>query len=281
MRDVIIVGGGIIGATIARTLGCAGRDVLCLDRHEPYAGTAPSGGHLKPSWLGMKEEEYKPGMDVLDAAWGLVKQDFRYKGELTTVFRVDTDLVVSWPGKIRANVTSIKNVRQYPSVTYVQQSNLVTTEHTRLLIVAAGIWSADMLSAHGYHVKLEAKQGVSFRVKHTLAEPFIKEWAPYKQIVAHQQGEQEVWIGDGTTILQKNWRDQRDDECLDRCLTALSLKQAPYRKLHGFRPTISEKSGICLMDNPFPRVWVVTGASKRGTIAAGCAAFKFLSMGDS
>lgn len=280
MQDVIVIGGGIIGATIAKTLLDARREVLCLDREEPLGGTAPSGGHLKPSWLGMTEDEYKPGMEILDKTWGLIKEDFRYKEQPTTVFRVDTDVVVGWEGKDKANVERIEQLHNYPKVLYRAKDDptKLFEERCRLLIVAAGIWTNELLHPHGYRLDIQPKQGVSFRITHQLAEPFIQEWAPYKQIVAHQQSATEVWMGDGTAILQKNWRDQRDDECLDRCLKVLNVKSAPYRKLHGIRPAVEKKTGICVMDHPWPRVWVVTGASKRGTIAAGVAAHKFLNM---
>jgi glycine/D-amino acid oxidase-like deaminating enzyme len=83
MKDVIVVGAGIVGATVAKAFQAAGQDVLLIDSREPMAGTRPSGGHLKPSWLGgMKKAEYEPAMKLLDDIWGLEEAEFTIRPSL-------------------------------------------------------------------------------------------------------------------------------------------------------------------------------------------------------
>src|SRR6266403_1777366 len=77
VRDVIVVGAGIIGATVSKALADQGRDVLTLDDGRPLSGTGPSGGHLKSSWFGgMEKEEWEPAMELLNETWGLIEEEF-------------------------------------------------------------------------------------------------------------------------------------------------------------------------------------------------------------
>jgi glycine/D-amino acid oxidase-like deaminating enzyme len=274
MKDAIVVGGGIIGATVALALRKTGREVLLLDDGRPMSGTAPSGGHLKPSWFsGMKKDEYDPAMELLEDIWGMTSENFQIRptGVQTKVYRVDTDKVLDI-FKTRATVTSIEHLENFPLVRF-RQLSANKEERCRLLVVATGAWCKELLP----ELTVQAKQGVSFRVTGSIATPFIKPWAPYKQIVAHQQEEKEIWIGDGTAILSKNWEEKHILACQERCLAALPPdSRKVHRVVSGFRAYIKDKSGPCLLKQLGPRAWVTTGAGKGGTIAAGWAARRIL-----
>lgn len=278
MKDVVVIGAGIIGATVAEVLRKKGRDVLLLSDEQPMMGTRPSGGHLKPSWFsGMKKEAYEPAMQLLDDIWGLSKEPFlvKHTGLHTDVYRVNTDVVMK-ARKTLAKVRSILNW-QTPILTY---ERLDTGEagqlECKLLVIAAGVWS-DYLLPKTYKVHTEWKQGVSFRVQGKLQEPFINPWAPYKQIVAHQQSSNEIWIGDGTAIKSENWDDERTETCRQRCLNQLKNPGVTQAYL-GFRPYCEpmEAGDPCYFRWITKSVCVATGAGKSGTISAGWVARRIL-----
>lgn len=270
MRDAIVVGCGIVGATVSLALRKQGLDVLTIDDQRPMAGTVPSGGHLKPSWFsGMKKTEYEPAIELLDDVWGLIEEPFRMRptGIETTVYRVDTEEVLATPRTV-AKVSQIHHPANFPVVEFGGVS-----ERARLLVVAAGVWCEELLGEEFGLPPIQRKRGVSFRFGGQLEHPFIKPWAPYKQVVAHQQGDDEIWVGDGSAILEQNWTDKRTRQCLGRCRSAISAGRAePLRTLTGLRPYCKTGNDPCLLKRIGKRTWVVTGAGKSGTIGAGWAA---------
>lgn len=279
MIDVVIVGCGIMGSTIGKTLQSQGREVLILDDKRKMAGTPASGGHLKPSWFGMAKEDYIPAMALLDSIWGLHEHEFLVHPKLakTIVHRVDTDEVVKTKYN-RATVLSISDLDDNPRVLYRPYVKGVDTTSidpievtTKLLVITAGHWS-NMF----YPVNIIPKQGVSFRLPTTISQPFIKPWAPYKQVVCHQQNPDEVWAGDGSALLSNNWTEQRTEDCLLRCKEAIGIQSIhPIRSIMGIRPYCKTKQGIpCLLEKIGNVTWLATGAAKLGTIAAGFSAIR-------
>lgn len=275
MIDVIVVGAGIIGATVAKRFSMEGASVLNLDDRRPLSGTYPSGGHLKPSWFGdMKKAEYEPAMDLLDEVWGLKKETF-YVWPMqvpVTVYRVDTDLVLSYTSNTIVNerVTGILPNLPYPKVRFGDKE-----ENCKLLVVATGVWANELI---GQSVKVQAKQGVSFRLFGRIDYPIIKPWSPYKQVVAHQQSSGEVWVGDGTAVVQKNWKVDQASISLQRCREATGLAGLSRMRM-GLRPYTDTLPGEpCLLKQIGPRAWVATGAGKSGTIAAGWVARRLLTQ---
>lgn len=269
MRDVIVIGCGIIGATVGLALKKQGRDVLILDDKRPLAGTGPSGGHLKPSWFsGMKKTEYEPAMELLDDVWGLKTEEFvlRPTPLTTTVYRVDTDQVLATEHQV-ATVTALEQLNNYPLVRWDGGE-----DRTRLLVVAAGVWCSELLKG----LDITSKQGVSFRFTGQLKQPFIAPWAPYKQVVAHQQTADQIWVGDGSAILPENWTEERTQQCQDRCRSMLGLKFSYLNATMGLRPYCKTGNDPCLLKQIGPRCWVATGAGKSGTIGAGWAARRIL-----
>jgi glycine/D-amino acid oxidase-like deaminating enzyme len=269
MKDTIIVGSGIIGATLKRALEKRGREVTIFDDRREMSGTVPSGGHLKPSWLsGMAKDQYEPAIEMLDETWDLKREQFIIKPSFikALVYRVDTDVVMKQPFT-RATVLNIDRFDGAPLV-------MTSIGHFRckLLIICAGVWCDELVD----DMDITPKQGVSFRFEGK-RQPFIKPWAPYKQIVAHQQGPNELWIGDGSAILPKNWDDARTESCLNRCRKTLTRKKTePLKMLMGLRAYCKTGKEPCLVNRLGPRAWVVTGAAKLGTVAAGWSAVKII-----
>src|SRR5262245_4936904 len=276
VRDLIVVGAGIIGATVAEAFHRRGEDVLIIDDGRPMAGTPPSGGHMKVGWFGkMESSEYGPAMEMMDEIWGLVSEEFLwYKDEeivtTNTIHRVNTDNVITYP-KTTGTVIGIKHLDNVPLVSYMSVDD-VHTERGHRLLVAVGAWAADLVEG----LDLIQKQGVSFRLRGTV-QPLVRPWAPYKQVVAHQQNSDEVWTGDGSTIIPANWTGKRTRECLGRCQEATGITTPPTRTIVGLRAYSKKaESEPCLFKKIGKRAWVATGAGKMGTIAAGWVARRML-----
>ena len=264
MKELTVIGAGILGATVAKYFREKGVDVLLIDAGLPMNGTAPSGGHLKPSWFGsMSKEEYQPSMELLNDVWGLDETQFTVWPGLmsTTVFRVDTDQVKAYP-YMKDTVRSIDLKDKFPIVRTTKKNF-----QTKNLVICTGHW-ADQLFPH---LKIQAKQGVSFRFKGVLKKSFIKPWAPYKQVVAHQQDIKEIWVGDGSAILEKNWTEERTAQCLERCTRGLSPNHSLIRSITGIRPYCDSVSKVdpCFYKKMGRNTWLATGAGKSGTISAG------------
>lgn len=282
MVDAIVVGAGIIGTTIAEALR-KHMQVLVIDAHKPMSGTKPSGGHLKESWFGgMKKEEYEPAMQLLDEIWGLKVEEFYVSpvGAKTKVYRVDTDKV--YTKHIVGEVVEYGATRNGYEV-IIRQGTKGAIYQCTYLVFATGAFDVGWLGKQQPSIK--SKQGISFRMKGKLSRPFINPWAPYKQVVAHQQTPDSIWIGDGSAILEANWDEDRTQSCLVRCNKALGKKLVVYREnppdplehRMGLRAYCDHsKSDPCLFQQLGSNVFLVTGAGKSGTISAGWSARKIL-----
>ena len=296
-RECIVVGGGIIGSTIAAHFKSRGIDTELIDSNEPMGGTAPSGGHLKPNWFrGMSKEEYLPAMDILDEHWGLISQDFQiimpktYRTE--EVKRVNVDHVLESPRTLAKALRVSKGPRG--PILHLQRlgkrtervnamEDITDDLSCKILILAVGHWADRIVPTKHWDsggINLQGKAGISFRYTGQIESPFIEQWAPYKQVVAHNQNEEEIWIGDGTAILNENWKPKHVIKSLKRCKEYMpepkGVKHTLDRQLIGIRPFIKNGPVPCFCKEVTDKVWVVTGASKLGTIAAGWSALKIL-----
>lgn len=278
--DLVVVGAGIVGATVGKAAGATGRSVLLLDAGRDFAGTAPSGGHLKPSWFGgLPKNQYQPAMDLLAETWGLSEEKFGLQDPIfgkvikyATVFRVDTDVVAAHP-RTFGEVTSVTTSPGRVTTVYRNENNTEVVVTSKSVVLAAGGWCNELLNCVP---DLKVKQGVSFRLAAEIKEPIIRPWAPYKQIVVHQQTASTVWAGDGSALYPSNWTGERTAECLGRCLKPLGHVPVVETRV-GYRPYCKTTgTDPCYLARPRPGLWVATGAGKSGTIAAGWAAVRIL-----
>lgn len=273
MEDAIIIGKGIFGVAIATALKNTGRKVLVLDNHESLAGSPPSGGHMKPSWFsGLGKSVYDPGLETLETLFGFTEEKYSIyplpKGISVSVFRVDIDKALQFDHVV-AEVTEIGLLAtREPEVVYMSKGKEVRVR-CKLLVVAAGIWCRKLLPGLFPKNDLVGKTGVSFRFTGQVT-PFIKPWAPYRQIVAHNINSDLVWVGDGTAILEKNWTEDRVSQCESRCKSAIRINAEPTKRILGIRPYYA-KNKFCV-ERIGNAAWVATGAGKHGTVVAGYAA---------
>lgn len=271
MRDAIVIGSGIMGATIAKGLQHAGmKDVLVIDDRRAMSGTRPSGGHLRPAWFSqMSVEQYTPAIELLEQLWGMKEEEYfiTQSNRSELMWRVDTDLVLASPFS-QGKVASIRMLDNYPIVHWSKGE-----DRCRLLVVATGAWAGELVEG----LKVTPKQGVSFRVEGVLQQRIIHQWAPYKQVVSHQQTKTHYWVGDGSAILHRNWTPGRTDACWKRCFEAVGMGVNPLSR-HGFRPYCPPINADepCYLTKIGPRAWVATGAGKSGTIAAGWSARRII-----
>ncbi len=256
-----------------------GRSVLLLDGSKPKSGTKASGGHIRPEWIGgMLMEQCERSIDMLRKVWHVYDEQYYdvQKGKFVQFYRVDSDELTKIGWRTPETVSKINDWKLNPVVTTSSGEEY----KGQMLILASGIWTNDLLPP-AYRINLQGKQGISFRFKGELDQPFTKEWAPYKQIVAHQQTADQVWIGDGTSILEKNWDVSRREASLARCQEELGSKFLHLRSIEGVRPYVKpddkqHPTDPCYFKQLFPRVFVVTGSNKSGTISAGWSAIKIL-----
>jgi len=262
MSDVIIVGAGLFGSMAAALCKKNGHSVTVIDDNRGYSGSAPAACLIKPSWLqGLSKQARTEGMSVLNELYDVNTITFKtdLPGVTADVFHVDPTTILIQPD-VLATVTSIKD-------------NIVETTagtFTGKVLVAAGVWS-DTLVAMDSISRLVGAACV-FTGK---AQPKIHVWAPYRQAVSFNWKPDEVWFGDGTAILEKNWNtSERLDQSLERA-SKQGLTQDLDYALVGMRPYIKgHKNGYFkkLSDN----LWVSSGGAKNGTILAAYQAKLFL-----
>lgn len=279
--DVAIIGNGVMGKTIAASLRQKGRDVEIFDSHDPFAGTNPSGGSIKPSvFTGLDTQAYTKSLEALDLAFGLeeMRMAVRPSGDFLKLDIRQVNLERLLESVLRRTVILIEDRLTFPILKDVTGESY----RCQLLVVAAGMGcSALFPEIFPGPDSLYAKQGVSFRFQGTIEQPFVQAWAPYKQITVHNvrhQGALEIWAGDGTAIIPKNWRADHKTKSLERVQGALNSSHAPRAVILGYRSFHVSKAKPCFLEKPYPRIWVATGAGKFGGIAAGWAARKIANV---
>lgn len=265
--DAIVVGNGLFGAIVARTLHDAGCRTVVVDDLRPDGGSRPSACLMKPSWFaGLGKDVHEPSLQLLDRLYGVQTLQFAIPPTRAffPVFRVAPESILRdptvdlWDGTVQAVGPG-----------WVQINGEKFT--AKIIVVAAGVWTGKLLPVPG----LTGKKGVSFVWHGQIATPFIRPWAPYKQLVAFNQDPQTIWAGDGSAIKPENWTPQRQAVCLARVAKATELDPSRATALTGIRPFVP-KCKPCYLEERAPGLWIVTGGGKNGTIAAGWAANRIL-----
>jgi glycine/D-amino acid oxidase-like deaminating enzyme len=259
--DVAVVGAGLFGSIIAAALRRAKASVLTIDPYLPEAGSPPAACLMKPSWFSsLGKSVYEPSLRLLDELYGT--QSVRFQ-----VGRLFTEVVWCPPNKIlqpadkHYRVRRIQRAGSYWELDVGEQLPLLKV---RRVVVAAGVWTPTLVSVEGGVTGLA---GVAYLwPSKTIERPFVKVWAPYRQLVAFNRGDG-VWVGDGTSIKRFNWTAEREVNCYDRCQRAVGYEDRGVKRLFGMRPYVNQKP--CYLKEHHPGFWVATGGAKNGTLAAG------------
>ncbi len=278
MHDVAIVGGGLFGQIIRRKLIADGMDVVNLESHQKHSGSSPAACLMKPSWYSaLGKDVYEPSLRLLDELYGVSDIEFETRPlkKRVTVHWCDPNAILSSVSKyLLVNRVEPGRVHGFTRTGYASSTSDYTTIEARTVIVAAGVWSNDILPVERRVLGLVGRAGAAFlwpgdRVN----QPFIKVWAPYRQLVAFNRGDG-LWVGDGSAIKPENWTEERCQASLKRCQEAMDYNylNAPPVKLYGIRPYVP-KVKPCYLDIQ-PGLIVATGGAKNGTLAAGWCAHK-------
>jgi len=264
---ILIVGGGVFGQVIAAKLRKEGHAVTIFDRREKEAGSLPSGGHIKPSWMtSITKQELARSLELLDAFYGVqhlqcvVGIPPRFT-KTTELLRVDVERILSSP-VVESNVTRVGD-----GWLEVGGERLTGT-----VIVAAGVWSKQLLPATCAGKTLVGKKGVSFIFHHKQPmenQNMIYPYLPHKQLVRSEHGPGRTWIGDGSAILPAHWSEEREQKIFSRILPHAPANYTKLERRHGLRPYMN--GGFQQIT---PKLWLATGGAKDGTVLAGVYANK-------
>lgn len=278
---VIVVGAGLFGSIIAAELSRLGHELLLIDSQEPDAGSNAAACLMRPSWLGSMGDKAVPALETLDRLYGLQTVRFRLRPSAlhSDVHWIPPSSILGKATVIRGKVSSIE--RHGPEewcVTHCDtrdQGWLTRRTFADRVIVAAGVWTGPILGYRALTERTVPQAGRAFLFEHAeIAEPFIKIWAPYKQIVAFNRGDG-AWIGDGAAIIAKNWNDDVSRRNAERLVQGADdagiLPVTGPKHLFGLRPYVKDAKPL-FMEQVNPGLWAVTGGAKNGTIAAGWAA---------
>jgi glycine/D-amino acid oxidase-like deaminating enzyme len=161
----------------------------------------------------------------------------------------------------------------------VQKGN---SEHTyptaRHVVLACGSWALELAP---WAPVVKRQGGWAFTWQASRPGPgSISVWAPYKQVVAFEREDGEVWAGDGSALKPESMAEARMQLSLDRCCEVAF----PGRRGHGLRSLASVHAGYrpyaerspgqpCVLETR-GRVTVATGGAKNGTMAAGWCAHR-------
>lgn len=262
MQDVIVIGGGLFGCIITRKLRLMGLSVDLLDSPRKGAGSIPAACLMKPSWFsGLGQTVSTPSLQLLDDLYGLQDIRFRVGPVHTMVHWVQPSHVLSEPRR-EADVERVDLGGR------VWLRGQETPLEARLVVVAAGVWSNELLPPEARVEGLAGRAGMAFLWPGQIQEPFISPWAPYRQLVAFNRDPGHIWTGDGSAIIPKNWGVENQIKSEDRCASAIGRRDHdPAQRLYGIRPYFSGK-GPCAITSHGDRLWVATGGAKNGTIAA-------------
>lgn len=283
--DTVVIGGGLFGKVISRALARRGHDVQLIDDHQKMRGSDPAACLMKPSWLSKLGKELEPSLLLLDELYGVKNLAFRMGPTYQTVHWVDPDAIL-YPsmdiGVHHSNGTVEHGVDRHAdgyTVFWRDRDEWEEREsRCKNVIVAAGIWSSMLVPQ--LKGRLDGRWGVSIRVPGHIDEAFIKPWAPFKQLVAFNISDTEVWCGDGSA-----WKDHPTDERLEQAVNreknALQNERgygAPLDEAKvyvGVRP-YAKTSDPCLLEEIGPDYWVATAGAKNGTAAAAWAARRLI-----
>lgn len=256
MKDVAIIGGGLFGSIIAQALAY-NHGVTVYDDARAEAGSKPAACLMKPGWFSaLGKKVYDPSLDLLSEIYGVREIRFKAGPTSVSVFWVPPAKILDRRAyTVNASIRGIKKT----STGFDLYNKTEVIGEARKVVVAAGIWTQLLVP----EIEQRSQAGMAFLwPEQRIEEPFIKVWAPYKQVVAFNRGDG-LWVGDGNAILRSNWTETHAKQSAARCKYGVGEP----KRLFGIRPY--HKDRPCLLREVRPGLWVASGGAKNGTLAAG------------
>lgn len=267
-----VIGTGLFGSIVARHLTELGHQVTTIDSRDPHAGSGPAACLIKPSWLNSLEKpQIEASFSLLDRYYGVTDIPFTVNGGLTSVVRWVNPARILRSPDYPAQVASVtySAVQDGWAVNFAGQPPAAPpTLHFDGIVVAAGYWSFSLL---GMKDQMVGQAGCAHLYDGQIEKPFIKVWAPYKQLVGFNRDPDHIWIGDGAAIKRENWNEDHRVKNRIRCDSSRPGPAPHFRSMFGIRPYVKDAKP-CYINEVQDGLWVVTGGAKNGTIAAGWAA---------
>lgn len=261
---LIIVGAGLFGRVAADLAEKFGHEALTIDAQMQMRASPAAGCLLKPSWLAsIPKQAVERGLSVLDELYGL--EDVELKSTLgfpVWVRRVDPDKILKKKPDVVGRVVGVSQDGQ------VRMED--GTVYRGTVLVAAGVWSKELVPSMP---DIKVLVGASARFPGQLPGGRIDIYAPYRQAVAFNINKKQTWFGDGTSIVQHNWSDERVEQSADRAAAKFSLHGGRWTV--GARPYVEgHKAGY--LKQVGKKLYVSTGGAKNGITLAASQAFEFL-----
>lgn len=268
-----IVGAGLTGSVIARTLSDYGCEVDVYTDDHPEAGSNAAACLVRPSWLEYMGGEGEIGREVLRGLCPPTELRFKSAAGHAKVEWYPRSKLLFIGGASRRRM-KVVSVGTNGRVTYAPRGMAYHHAHYDTVIVAAGAWSNDVLPLELALPGLTAKVGMALEYPCEIAEPTITLRAPFKHCSAFVNGPNSTWFSDSTALTLDSWDRYRIERIRAAQTRAESkpfkLTGAP-RLLVGHRPFV-EGHRAGLVKRLSGKLWVATGGGKNGAVFAGFAA---------
>lgn len=273
-HNVVVVGNGLFGSIAATYARAEGHQVTVVSDDREYSASKASGCVLAPSWLNSMEKSHiHTSMEVLGSLYKVLPVEF-FSNVFNKGFkasRIDPKDILVKPD-VRGNVHHVGN-----GYVNVRDSTGADRKLQGKVLLATGIWTPELF---GGMPKMKGLWGASLRIRAQLEEPRIHVYAPYRQAIAFNISKTDVWMGDGTALIEKTWKAEAEQRKTATMYRAHELFDLPdtimaYRATVGVRPYVEgHKAGY--FEKIQPNVWVSTGGAKNGTVLAAWQAHRFV-----
>lgn len=274
--DVLVIGKGIVGSTVGELLRSKGREVLIIDSNEELPGTKACGGSIKfTPLMGLPKKDEEKIRLILENLFGLEVERFeiRPSGNMVKLDILKVNMEKVWGVPYRD--CKALHIDEKKRTVLAKEYKRIKLFRPNLLVIAAGINCEALIPQAFLGDHLYGKRGVTFHFPGSVEKPFVRIWAPFKQVTVHNiriKEETCIWAGDGTAIIQANWLADTEKKSLERIQRLGEIQSAPIDTIHGIRPFVKSNPKPCFIKRIGKSLWVVTGTGKFGCASAAWAA---------
>lgn len=283
--DFVVIGAGLVGSAIARSLEKVGCTVATLDSSEPMAASKCSLGVWKDGWLGSIKQKATQGLEFLDSHLGI-------KAEERDFYNVDNNknepfLYIHRDSILLAEEDILRlrviGRNKFGHILAKSEDGVFEFQPTKGVIVATGAFTPLVLAQMGIvnNVYIDSYWGADFHYKGRVEDSVVT-WAPYKQVVVFQDSKDTFQFSDGTTVKNPKTNDPRVAKASDRLIQHFNVYMGTsfdesncYGIMEGLRPYLQNKNQDYVQEVA-PNVLVATGGAKSTTVLCGYMAKKTL-----